>query len=180
MKVTKFMAMLLAAVVCLGAFTACNDDDDDETATNTSVTSLTWSLKVVTNETCCDMFDYEVTVTTPDGKSNAIAGVGLSEGTSAKGSVSASEVSYPAEFKLTVKRTKKDDYVVAADSMGSISESFQMSVSGVDANGGVKFVNTNGLSQDLSGKLATIAESYAKTETCTITVKKTADGYTIE
>lgn len=45
MKTRKFMAMIIAAVACLGAFTACGDDDNENKPSEKTVTAVEVTIK---------------------------------------------------------------------------------------------------------------------------------------
>lgn len=58
MKTRKFLAMMIAAVTCLGAFTACGDDDDDNNGGSSSSRSVKSIQSTLTTYVNADLLKY--------------------------------------------------------------------------------------------------------------------------
>lgn len=73
MKTRKFMAMIIAAVTCLGAFTACGDDDNNGGGSSAkTVKSVEAELTIYYPKTMLDYVDVKGTYQALDGTSYTV------------------------------------------------------------------------------------------------------------
>lgn len=182
-KFFKYMALVAVALVTSTAFTACDDDDDDNNGQQTTSTIKTWEWRAsdAVSSTLTAYFDYETTVTLPNGETRPFS-ASFSESSTSSGMFFADSISYPATITMSTVRKLANGVTPTDDETVSGQEIFSLSVSGLDSKSLVVKGETAGDTTKIDAlRVAAWASRYPNGQTIdthTITIYKTSTGYT--
>lgn len=176
-----FTAVALAATATVG-FTACSDDDDDSPKQQTSLKCIEWEMDGEVGVDNSKIFNYNVTIALPNGETRMLPTFVGDKESEVSGKILASDVTLPAEFTMTINRTVNPEYKYNDGDKANLSEDIDVSLALIGSDDKVITILTRGHEAVSNGvDLAKyLPERGDQTNTVTLTVKKTSDGYTIE
>lgn len=177
----RLVAVALTALATTG-LAACGDDEADEPQVST-VKAVEWELSGAASSDVKGIFDYNVSVTLPDGTVKHIDGYGDAESAKVSGTIPVESLSLPAKFTMTITRTICDGFTPAEGQKVSSPEKFHATVSLVGFKGELKGWRLMDHNAMVSGNLQNmITKGTAnKTITKSVVVSKNSDGkYVVE